>query len=178
MIWESAYWKEDLFRQAADLKRSRHQKRWLERSLARLEKTVMIGFYAVRKLIEAKRLSDAIRGSSIHVVQYRPTGKRVNFMNWHRADKLYFLDKPVKSQLTLERLSNIFIHSYTFLPVHNEDDGLEAILVNSDRTRSDGLFQVAIDDVIKIFSVIASDDPHKSQMIFDDKIGDYEVSLS
>ncbi|MBV9069307.1 MAG: hypothetical protein JO093_13185 [Acidobacteria bacterium] len=137
----------------------------------------MIGFYAVRKLLEAKRLSDAIGRLRLNVVKYGPTGKRGTFMNWHRADELYFLDKPIDTQLALEQVSNIFIHSYAFLPVHNENDGLEALLVNSDKTRTAALFRIDIDEVIQVFSLIAADDPQESQMVFDDKKGDYKVSL-
>ena len=64
MIWESAYWKEELLRQAEDLKKRSTQTKWSERSLARLEKTIMIGFYSIRKLIEAKKVSDAYEGQA------------------------------------------------------------------------------------------------------------------
>jgi hypothetical protein len=178
MIWESAYWKEDLFRQAADLKRRKEQIRWSERSLALLEKTIMIGFYSIRKLLEAKRVSDSIRDSNLPVMSFRPTGKRVTFMNWHRADELYFLDQPRNEQIALSRLANVFIHSFSFLPVHNEAGFLDAIMVNSDRTRKHGLWCVSIDAIIDLFSIVASDDPSRATMTFNESSGDYDVSLS
>lgn len=178
MIWESAYWKEELFRQAAHLERRRTQTRWPERSFATLEKTVMIGFYSIRKLLEAKKISDSIRELQLPIMKYLPTGKRVTLMNWHRAEKLYRLnEEPQISAIALYPLSNIFIHSYTFLPVHNETGGLEGILVNSERTRGDGLFHVDVADIIGVFLRVAADDPFESRMVFDEAKGDYKVAL-
>jgi hypothetical protein len=177
MIWESTYWKEELFRQAEKLKKCQHQRRWSERSLARLEKIVMIGFYSIRKLVEAKLLSDAIRQMRLPVVKYRPTGKHVTFMNWHRPSELYTLDRPQNEEISLLRLCSIFIHSYTFLPLHNDRHGLEAILVNSDRTRTDGLLRVELNAMIDVMSLIAADDPRESRMVFHNVTDDYEVEL-
>ena len=67
MIWESAYWKDDLLRAACILKEKRHQKLWRESSMARVEKTVMTGFHIIRKLIEARKLSDALMHQTIPV---------------------------------------------------------------------------------------------------------------
>jgi hypothetical protein len=61
MIWESHYWKEELFRHARRIRRLQSLKRWGNRSTAGLEKGLMIGFYSIRKLIEAHTVSDEIR---------------------------------------------------------------------------------------------------------------------
>ena len=138
----------------------------------------MMGFYSIRKLMEEKKLSDSISDSSLPVVAFPSTGKLVTLMNWHRANELYFFDQPRIVRVGLQRIANVFIHSLTFLPVHTETGFLDGVMVNSDRTKKQGLWQVAIDDVIATFSVVASDDPTRSTMIFSEADGDYKVSLS
>lgn len=59
MIWGSHSWKEDLARLAGNLRKKAQQRRWPERSTAKLEKEVFMGFYAIRKLLEAKKLSES-----------------------------------------------------------------------------------------------------------------------
>ena len=57
MIWECSYWKEDLLRHTAALRKRTQQRLGRDRSLAQLEQTVMIGFYSIRNLLEVKKLS-------------------------------------------------------------------------------------------------------------------------
>ena len=58
-------------------------------------------------------------------MKFPATGKPVTLLNWHHADKLYRLDEPEVVTMALQPLSSIFIHSYTFLPVHDVAGGLE-----------------------------------------------------
>jgi hypothetical protein len=60
MIWESHYWKKDLARLADCLRKRARQRQWSERSLAKMEKEVFIGFYSLRKLLEGKKLSGKV----------------------------------------------------------------------------------------------------------------------
>jgi hypothetical protein len=52
MIHESHYWKDDLLKSAASLDRRLTQQRWYDGTFADVEKKVMLGFYAIRKLTE------------------------------------------------------------------------------------------------------------------------------
>ncbi|HEX9938589.1 MAG TPA: hypothetical protein VGB15_15735, partial [Longimicrobium sp.] len=80
MIWESSYWKEDLLKQAEALRKRTTQRRWPEISFARLEQAVMLGFYSIRKLVEARKLSDHVASSAIPVTTYPPTGKPITYL--------------------------------------------------------------------------------------------------
>ena len=53
MIFETNYWRLELERLARRLKRHMTQSRWLASSDASVEKSVMLGFYSIRKLLEA-----------------------------------------------------------------------------------------------------------------------------
>ena len=74
MINESSHWKNDLLKQAKVLGRYKQQTRWPEVSFAKLEKSNMLGFYVIRKLKEAAKLSDAIANQQILVIAYPPFG--------------------------------------------------------------------------------------------------------
>ena len=95
MIDESCYWKNDLLKEADALRDRKKQRRWPEVSFARLEQTIMLGFYSIRKLIEASKLSDSTIYEEIPITTYPWSGKTVTRMNWHKLDQLYDLDSPI-----------------------------------------------------------------------------------
>jgi hypothetical protein len=65
MIYKSSFWKDDLVKQARFLGSKTNQKRWAESSSARLEQAVMLGFYSIRKLNEARKISDSVSRQEI-----------------------------------------------------------------------------------------------------------------
>lgn len=115
MIWESSYWKNDLLRRAKMLRVRTRQERWPESSSAKVEQLLMTGFYAVRKLIEAKKLTDALVAKRILVWEFPAAGKPVHLCNWHHIDRLYDLEKSKKTQIDVLDLCHQFVHSYIFL---------------------------------------------------------------
>lgn len=75
MVWESHYWKKELVRAIKRIERKTRQVTWPQRFYARLELDVMISFYMVRKLIEAKKLSQKILGACVPVSLIDPVGR-------------------------------------------------------------------------------------------------------
>ena len=56
MIGESYYWKKELVKLAIKLdKRTKQKRAWTEAQHGTFEKEITIGFYIIRKLIEAKQ---------------------------------------------------------------------------------------------------------------------------
>ena len=52
----------------------------------------MVGFYSIRKLIEARKLSDDLIARQIRVTQFPSIEPaRVTLLNWHKLDKHYAL---------------------------------------------------------------------------------------
>jgi hypothetical protein len=174
MIWESSYWKTDLLKQVAALKKRVTQKRWTEASLAKCEQNLMMGFYSVRKLIESLKLTDIVADSSYQIRSYPPTGKRVTLLNNHKIDELYDLGAPRKETIKLKDLCNQFIHSYVFAPVV-EGGGLSAIWLASDRQRSKALIEVTLATVIEVFEVVGNDEVDSARYTFNPKKGDYRT---
>ena len=70
MIFNSEYWKEELFHNARWLCDSINKKRWNSRSWGKLEKTIMISFYSIRKLSEAKKIPKEYLEKKIEVTKY------------------------------------------------------------------------------------------------------------
>jgi hypothetical protein len=177
MIWESQYWKEDLHRIAARLRRRLDQRRWSERSFARLEKELMLGFYAVRKLHDAHKFSDEIAQRPIQAERFRWNGHPITFMGAHKFDRSYDLDSPEKCDLSLRFLSNQLVHSFVFCPVTDERGGLLGVMVNSDRTRHEALYSVQMKPIIAVFEEISINHPGTMSMTLNPATGDYDVQV-
>jgi hypothetical protein len=175
VIDESAYWKDDLLKRSSLLRRYIVQKRWPGASFAKCEQTVMIGFYSIRKLIEAKKLTDVLIRTSVSIRRYPPKGKPVTRINRHKVDELYDLDEPEEQNLPLMELCHQFVHSYIFTPVLTEQGGLFAIWVASDRQRSRSLLEVGAKTIINIFENIGKDEVRSVRMKFDVTNGDYSI---
>jgi len=90
MIWEP--WKRELSSVAESLQRRRTQRRWTPSSFYRLEIELFGAFYAIRKLIEGRKLSDDVVGRTVSVETYPSRGKPIHLMNWDKVDELYDLD--------------------------------------------------------------------------------------
>ena len=175
MIWESYYWKSDLLKHAAALRKRKEQKRWVDASYGRTEQTVMLGFYSIRKLIEARKLRDDVAHQIVEISAHAPTGKRITRLNSHRIDELYDLDRRRSESCRLEWLCNQIIHSYIFALLTEEHGGLAGVLVTSDRNRSKALYEVTVDQMIVLFDQIGNDYPTDVSMKFDPDLGDYKV---
>lgn len=178
MIWSSSYWKEELLRLTDTLEQRRRQRRFSERSLAKLEKEIFFAFYAIRKLIEGKKLTQKILHSSIPVEAYPSTGKGVTFLNFQSVgfeiEKYFRVTKKTREKVSLSFLCNQVIHSYIYF---NEfyGDRLTRICISSDRMRNQKLYSVKIAVIESILKRIALDNVHKIEATYDPKIGDYVV---
>lgn len=175
MIYESGFWKDDLLKQAKVLRSRMTQKRWTENSFARLEQTVMLGFYSIRKLIEAKKLSDSVVNKCIDVNAYTWKGKPVTKINWGDIDKLYDLDAAQPATEKLIFFCNQFIHSYIFVTSFDENNCLNGLFISSDKKRHKTLYFIEMRQIIDLFEQIGNDYPSFQSLIFDEKLGDYRV---
>jgi hypothetical protein len=178
MIWESSYWKEDILRQAAALKKKTEQRLWPDRSYAHLEKIVMLGFYSIRKLIEAKKLTIDVINDQLSVISFPALGKAITLLNWHKFEQLYDLNRPKEQARSLQWLCNIFVHSYIFTPSFNDQSHLQGLFFNSDLYRNKELYFVDIANVIRLFEVVGNDCASYAERYRMNHLkGDFEVVL-
>ena len=115
MISESRYWKTPLLRTATWLESLLVNEETVEKSLARIEREVFIGFYAIRKLIPTFKLSNSTKQTKIILKSFPLAhGKIVDYFNKHNLDELFEIDTDTCEQWSLELLCNQVIHSYIF----------------------------------------------------------------
>jgi hypothetical protein len=175
MIWESRDWKEYLLKTALNLSKRIHQKRWTERSFFLFEREIFFAFYSVRKLIEAKKLSDYVVEAKISLQAFKSMGLPVTRFNRDGINELYDLQNPSSESIKLKDICNQFIHSYIFVPCFGESNELDGIIFCSDHTRKHRVFKLAIADLIEALKMVDSDYPSSGHYVFDEKLGDYQV---
>ena len=175
MITESRYWKNDLLKQAQSLQRRVSQKRWAETSFARVEQSVMLGFYAVRKLIEAKKLSDDVANQSLRLITYPWSGKTVTRTNRLDYRELYDLDRSQTVSRNLAFLCNQVVHSYLFALSFDDADKFNGVLVASDRERHQALYFIGNQQIVGLFEQVGNDYPNAMVLEFDGRAQDYMV---
>jgi hypothetical protein len=135
----------------------------------------MLGFYSIRKLVEAKKLSNAVADQEIQVVAFPSLGKPITHMNWHKFDELYDQDSGQSLNKSLTFLCNQFVHSYIFLPVFDDDRRLSHVIVASDFERNRFSYEVDLNRVIDLFEQIGADYPNYARCTFNPKTNDYDV---
>jgi len=176
MIWESHFWKEDLLKKAAKLRVRKLQRRWPEASLAKLEQELMLGFYSIRKLHEADKLSTRTSQHLIKMIAYPWARKNVTKLNWHHVDRLYLFDKFTAEEHDLLFLCHQFVHSYVFIATFDDSANLEGILLASDRQRHKALLKITVDQIAVLFEKVGNDYPGSGTRTLNPKTGDYDVS--
>ena len=177
MIWESYPWKQDLARTADYFSRLQSVSNLSEKQRVAIEKRTFLGFYSIRKLVEARKLSDQIRAKPTLVTIFPPTGIEVTYRNWHRSDEHFHLDKPHKETWSLVRLCHQFVHSFVFHLMENES-GFHGVMVASDHQRAKGLLQLKLTELIPLFEAIATDDIVSSKWQKDPQTGKETFTLS
>lgn len=175
MIWESHFWKDDLLKKAAKLRKAKTKQVWSEADLARLEQTLMLGFYGVRKLHEAAKLSTAIMKHRVPLRTFPWSGKQVTKLNWHKLDQLYDFESGSTQEHDFEFVCNQLIHSFVFCASFDEEKRLHAILFASDRQRHKSLLQAGIDQIADLFDLVGRNYPNRVRYTLNPKTGDYDV---
>ncbi|WP_339612680.1 hypothetical protein [uncultured Rubinisphaera sp.] len=160
---------------AANLRKRKRQMRWPESSYAKLEQTIMLGFYSIRKLHESTKLSNSTMDQDVPLIAFPATGKLITIRNWHHLDSLYKLEAPKSENRKLLFICHQFIHSYVFSPVFDNDDKLEGVLFASDRQRNSALLQISIDQIAQIFEHVGNDYPSSARYVMNYQKGDYDV---
>ena len=175
MIYESHYWKDELLRIAQSLERRRTQVRWPEASFAGVEKSVMLAAYIVRKLAEAKKLSDDTIAGNVTLTSHAWRGEPVHHLSRLDIDELYDLENPKRVTLSLLKVCHVLIHSYVFMIGFSECNEFDGLFFNSDRTRHQTLYHVSVSELVRVLQEAGKDYPSFSQLTYDEVRQDYRV---
>jgi hypothetical protein len=110
VIGDSVPWKIELLRIAVRLERRKTQKRWTEQTTFLVERDIMVAAFAIRRLIEAHKLSDDVTGREVVVVQHPLSGRVPDYMSYERIWQHYDLGAGTEYVLTLGEFCNQIIH--------------------------------------------------------------------
>jgi len=179
MISESRYWKADLLRFADRLHRARTTARpFSARAYVTVEKAVLMGAFVVRRLADSHKLSDSTSGMHLRATRWPSNGRGVTLANNHRLDELFDFSRPERCQQPLPFLCNQAIHSYVFATYSGRSSkSLAGVYLASDRQRNRALFAVPLLEWERAFRKVGDDYPTDAHYVFDDKLGDYKVTV-
>jgi hypothetical protein len=168
VIWESGPWKKELWQRAHSLGKRQSQKRWTQASSVGVEKDVFFSAYAIRRLLEAEKISDEVEALGIHVTTYRALNKSIDHMNWDSINELYNLENPSNGHtLSLRDFCNQIIHSFAFLPCFKEEGGICGFFFSSERSKNQVLYYLELGRYVSLLLTIATDDIVHIEMVRD-----------
>lgn len=170
VISDSIPWKDELLKIADRLEAKTVQQRWTERSGFLVERDVMVSAYAIRKLIEAYKVSDSLRDKQVPVNQFDMTGAKPP--DWYtRVEfwEFYDMESPRGGVLSLRELCNQIIHSWMWEISANEHTHLfDGFFVSSDRESRKRLFFVSAGTYIERCREIGNEDIYRKEWLFGD----------
>jgi hypothetical protein len=160
MITESRYWKEPLLSGASVIRKLMDKENITDAQFARIEREIFIGFYSVRKLLEAVgKVSPETRELKVSLTRYdkRHDQPPVDWYNRSEFWELYGLEDPKPEQRDLLYVAHRMVHSFVFI-LSGNDDGHGAFFT-SDRDKDARLNFITTDEIVRVFSVVGTDYP-------------------
>ena len=158
MIAESWPWKPELAKHVHAIRRRITQLRWPPSSLAALERDLFVAAYAVRKLVEAVKVSDEVEASSLLARAHPRRDRPVDVANRHRVDDLYDLTISSEQRVGLRQFCNQVIHSFVFAIVTGPDGGLAGVFIASDRDKDRHVLFFHAEEVVETLGAVVSDE--------------------
>ena len=157
MIYDSQPWKRDLARWATRLDGRKTQRVMRDASLGAIERDVFLAAYAIRKLIEAKKISDEVASTSLPASAFKPRGvRKVDLLNWNAIDDHYDLTSPTTKNVSIGLWCNQLIHSFVFA-VELDGSRLKGFFVASDHKKDSHLLHFSLDVVVHAIRRVAND---------------------
>ena len=146
-----------------------------DEQFVQLEKDIFIGFYSIRKLMEAPgKVTDQVKETMLTLTWY-PNIKRADSSNNHKLNKLYNLEAPASERRNIRFVCGVIIHSYIFTPLVNELGALSGIIFTSDRDKNKKLYTLSAMQVAGTFKRFGNDDVVSLVSIRNPETGDMEV---
>jgi hypothetical protein len=160
MIGDSVPWKEELLRVAEVLERRTTQRRWTERTSFLVERDIMTAAYAVRKLNEARKISDELAAEAVVCMKHSLSGRPVDIWNRDEFYEHYDVESPESVALPLIDFCNQVIHSWIWMLSATQDPPhvFDGVYVSSDRARKHNVYFIPADNMISVFRSVGLDD--------------------
>jgi hypothetical protein len=159
MIFESFPWKMELKRHLLLLRKwSKNAK--TKRARFYLERAVFLSAFILRKMMENRKLTDAVRDRSIRCEAFRPLrsiSDRISRFSGTDTDD-YDMTKSETITISAFDLMSEIMHSYVFIHILDDRDHVTEFLVNSYHKRDDRLLAIAKQDFENILDDAIQDD--------------------
>jgi hypothetical protein len=150
-------WKQRLHRQAEALEALRKPHRWSEASAVKLEEAVVLGFYAVRRLLNAFLLSTAQMHRPIPMRAFPVRRTDSPVLGDESPEELYDLKAGRAVAHDLIFLAHQVMHNCAFVPFFDSARRLQGIYVTSDHQRKVALYGIEIGALCELFAGIAAE---------------------
>lgn len=190
MIYDSGIWKVELKKQISSFKKlvdkidfstdewfsSENENGWTDsyKFFIKFQKFCFYSAVISRKFLESNRLSDELKLTSYPVLFFKKrTTKKLTKDNFDSIEEEYDTQNPTQSKLTLDKICNLFIHSFIFTPklithkvnpdLSDEDidnwkiDGIAGLYINTDHSKDEKLFYFDLNLIIEIFINVSED---------------------
>src|SRR6266508_2088861 len=131
MIFKSHYWRAEVGRLAAVLRRHTRQRRWPEASDASVEKRVMLGFYAIRKM-SYEAFEPVKAPAAVKVVAFPRNSHKRSPISYPEVIEAFDLTAPRPKSMLVKEVCNQIIHSHFFALWFGPDRMLHGVFFCSD----------------------------------------------
>ena len=178
MIAESYYWKKPLLAGAKVIRKHMNAEDISEAQFARIEREIFIGFYAIRKILEATgKVSAETRDMKVSLKRYKKRADQpiVDWYNRSEFWELYDLDNAALELRDLLYVAHRMVHSFIFI-LSGDDDGHGAFFT-SDRDKETRLNFVSTGEIVRVFETVGSDYPSGFRAWRDEATGEMKWSV-
>lgn len=169
MIWESAPWKQQLVRDAGQIRRfttAKHDPEAKdEREYVKIERLIFVTAYSMRKLWESNKLSTSWNDQKLQCTKYPLMGDIPDRLNWHQIDRHYDLNAGHPAPIRPEEYCDRMIHSFIFLVSLSGKDIPDSIYFTSDRMRKQGIWLARLEDVADLVLRTGRDYPSEGHFV-------------
>ncbi len=179
MITESYYWKKPLLTGAKFIRKYMDKEYITDAQFARIEREIFIGFYTVRKLLEATgKVSPETRDLQVSLKCY-PKQNGPALVDWYNRSEfweLYDLADGRSEQRDLLYVAHQMVHSFIFV-LSGDDDGHGAFFT-SDRDKKTRLSFITTSEIARIFEIVGNDYPSGFNAWRDPDTGEMKWAVS
>ena len=131
-----------------------------EQALIAVEKFAFLSAFIIRKLLEAKKLSDELESVKVSVRKFERINfdREITYLNWDHVEQFYDLTDPVSDNISVRTLCNMLIHSFIFLADDTkETPEINIMLFNSDFTKDKALYEIDLATYFELVESVAND---------------------
>ncbi len=155
MIQESYYWRKELYECFVKIAKYRLMKKIKLPSYVKLEKSIMIGSFIIRKLNESEKIPPDMLDRKIILEKFLNIDPSVKSDNIQRIEKYYNTENIQTEERNWLFLINQIIHSFSFQLFYNESGQVEGILVNSDKTKNKAVYLISLKQILELYISIS-----------------------